>query len=68
VGDEDAKAFIISLILMQLQECRKSEVENHQLGVQHILLIEEAHRLLKNISSGSGEMCRSERCSRRVFL
>lgn len=55
VGDEDAKAFIISLILMQLQECRKSEVENHQLGVQHILLIEEAHRLLKNISSGSGE-------------
>lgn len=64
VGDEEAKAFIISIILMQLNECRKSDIisrkinnknANLQLEVQHIVIIEEAHRLLKNISSGSGE-------------
>lgn len=55
IGDEDAKAFIISIILMQIQECRKAEIKQHQLDVQHVLLIEEAHRLLKNIASGSGE-------------
>lgn len=64
VGDEEAKAFLISLILMQLNECRKSDIisrqlndknANLQLAVQHIVIIEEAHRLLKNIPSGSGE-------------
>ncbi|MCM1507918.1 MAG: DUF853 family protein [Ruminococcus flavefaciens] len=54
VGDEDAKAFIISLLLMQIQECRKVQ-DTVQLDLRHILLIEEAHRLLKNVSSGSGE-------------
>lgn len=54
VGDEDAKAFIISLLLMQIQECRKVQ-DTMQLELQHLLLIEEAHRLLKNVSSGSGE-------------
>lgn len=55
VGDEDAKAFIISLILMQVQEYRRSDETQHQLDVEHVLLIEEAHRLLKNIPAGSGE-------------
>lgn len=54
VGDEDAKAFIISLLLMQIQECRKVQ-DTVQLGLRHMLLIEEAHRLLKNVSFGSGE-------------
>lgn len=54
VGDEDAKAFIISLLLMQIQECRKVQ-DTVQLNLRHMLLIEEAHRLLKNVSSGSGE-------------
>ena len=40
---------------MQLQEFRRSDETQHQLGVEHILLIEEAHRLLKNIPAGSGE-------------
>lgn len=54
VGDEDAKAFIISILMMQIQECRKVQ-DTTQLGLRHMLLIEEAHRLLKNVSAGSGE-------------
>lgn len=54
VGDEDAKAFIIGLLMMQIQECRKMQ-DTTQLELRHMLLIEEAHRLLKNVSSGSGE-------------
>lgn len=64
VGDEEAKAFIISLILMRIQECRKSDVintkitkkgANLQRELQHLLVIEEAHRLLRNIPAGTGE-------------
>lgn len=54
VNDEDAKAFIISLLLLRIQECRKVQ-STSQLKLRHILLIEEAHRLLKNVSSGTGE-------------
>lgn len=55
VGDEDAKAFIISIILMQIQEYRKSQESHYQHQLKHLLLIEEAHRLLKNVPSGTGE-------------
>ena len=54
IGDDDVKAFIISMLLIQLVELRRQE-EDCQLGVKHLLLIEEAHRLLKNVQSGSGE-------------
>lgn len=54
VNDEDAKAFIISLLLLRVREYRKAQ-ETLQLELRHILLIEEAHRLLKNVSSGTGE-------------
>ena len=54
VGDEEAKAFVISLLLMQIQECRKVQ-DTMQLDLQHLLLIEEAHRLLKNVTGGTGE-------------
>ncbi len=54
VNDEDAKSFVISLLLLQIQECRKVQSTTQQ-SIRHILLIEEAHRLLKNISSGTGE-------------
>lgn len=54
IGDDDVKAFIISMLLIQLVELRRQE-EDCQLEVKHLLLIEEAHRLLKNVQSGSGE-------------
>ncbi|MBQ9227221.1 MAG: ATP-binding protein [Eubacterium sp.] len=54
IGDDDVKAFVISLLLIQLSEYRKQQTDC-QTGVRHLLLIEEAHRLLKNVQSGSGE-------------
>lgn len=54
IGDDDVKAFIISMLLIQLVELRRQEPDC-QLEVKHLLLIEEAHRLLKNVQSGSGE-------------
>ena len=54
IGDDDVKAFIISLLLVNLLEYRRIQPDS-QLEIKHITLIEEAHRLLKNVQSGSGE-------------
>ncbi len=54
IGDDDVKAFIISIILILLLEYRRQQPDS-QLELKHILLIEEAHRLLKNVQSGTGE-------------
>lgn len=54
IGDDDVKAFIISLLLIRILEYRRQQ-DDCQLEVRHLLFIEEAHRLLKNVQSGSGE-------------
>lgn len=54
IGDDDVKAFIISLLLIRVLEYRRQQ-EDCQLSIRHLLFIEEAHRLLKNIQSGTGE-------------
>ncbi|MBQ5823452.1 MAG: ATP-binding protein [Clostridia bacterium] len=54
IGDDDVKAFIISLLLIKVLEYRRQQ-EDCQLEIRHLLLIEEAHRLLKNVQSGTGE-------------
>lgn len=54
IGDDDVKAFIISLLLVQLSEYRRNQPDSKQ-KLRHLMLIEEAHRLLKNVASGSGE-------------
>ena len=54
IGDDDVKAFVISLLLISLLEIRRQQPDA-QLQVRHLLLIEEAHRLLKNVQSGTGE-------------
>ena len=54
IGDEEAKSFIISLLLVQIMEYRRLQPDS-QKSTRHILAIEEAHRLLKNLSSGTGE-------------
>ncbi len=54
IGDDDVKAFIISLLLIKVLEYRRQQ-EDCQLEVRHLLFIEEAHRLLKNVQSGTGE-------------
>lgn len=54
IGDDDVKAFIISLLLINILEYRRQQ-DDCQLEVRHLLFIEEAHRLLKNVQSGTGE-------------
>lgn len=54
IGDDDVKAFIISLLLIKVLEYRRQQ-EDCQLSIRHLLFIEEAHRLLKNVQSGTGE-------------
>lgn len=54
IGDDDVKAFIISLLLIRILEYRRQQ-EDCQLSIRHLLFIEEAHRLLKNVQSGTGE-------------
>ena len=54
IGDDDVKAFIISLLLIKISEYRRQQ-DDCQQEIRHLLLIEEAHRLLKNVQSGTGE-------------
>ena len=53
IGDDEEKAFIIGLIIARLYEYREIEgrLKGGNRGLQHVTLIEEAHRLLKKSSS-----------------
>ena len=54
IGDDETKSFVIGILLVQLYEYRKSCMTAGSRELSHILLVEEAHRLLKNVSP-SGE-------------
>lgn len=49
LGDDDTKSFVIGILMVQLYEYRKSETIGGQHDLKHVLMIEEAHRLLKNV-------------------
>jgi len=49
IGDNDDKAFLISLLLTFLYEHRVSEGLTNDLPVKHVTVFEEAHRLLGHI-------------------
>jgi hypothetical protein len=51
---DDEKAFLIGLVLIRLQEFREVEGPPKDNALQHVTLIEEAHRLLRNVSTESG--------------
>ena len=52
MGDDDDKAFVIGILLVQLVEFRRL----HGLGaLRHILVIEEAHRLLTNVARSQNQ-------------
>jgi Helicase HerA, central domain len=54
VGDDDEKAFLMGLLLTRLYEHRVVEGRKQAHSderLRHVLLIEEAHRLLQNIST-----------------
>ena len=53
VSDEE-KAFVIGLLLILLYEFNESRGLPQGDSIRHVTLIEEAHRLLKNTSTGPG--------------
>lgn len=52
LGDDETKSFVIGILLVQLYEYRKSQMTKGSKKLSHILMVEEAHRLLKNVSEG----------------
>lgn len=51
IGDDDDKAFLMGLILIRLAAFRRQQAQSNRL--QHLIIIEEAHRLLANVSKES---------------
>lgn len=53
IGNDDEKAFLIGLLLARLYDYRRLQAAEGKLTgkLQHVLVIEEAHRLLKNVST-----------------
>ena len=61
LGDDETKSFVIGILLVQLYEYRKSLMTKGAKKLSHILMIEEAHRLLKNVpESGEGGNTRAK--------
>ena len=61
MGDDETKSFVIGILLVQLYEYRKSQMTKGSKQLSHILMVEEAHRLLKNVSeSGEGGNTRAK--------
>ena len=56
LSDDADKAFALGLLIMYINEYRQvqKEIANTS-GLKHLLVIEEAHRLLKNVSSEHNE-------------
>ncbi|MFD3441115.1 ATP-binding protein [Streptomyces sp. NPDC058685] len=60
MGDDDDKAFMMGLLLIRLAEHRR--VQGDVEGLRHLLVVEEAHRLLAGASAGGrrGEEAESD--------
>ena len=56
LSDDADKAFSLGLLIIYVNEYRQIKKEVGQVkGLEHILVIEEAHRLLKNVSTETNE-------------
>jgi Helicase HerA, central domain len=53
IGNDDEKTFIMGLFLARLYEFRRLQAATGHIspGIQHLIVFEEAHRLLKNTST-----------------
>ena len=54
LADDSDKSFCVGLLVVFINEYRqvfKEKHTNEKLGLQHLLVIEEAHRLLKNVET-----------------
>ncbi|CAA9231953.1 MAG: Putative ATP-binding protein, partial [uncultured Chloroflexia bacterium] len=52
MGDDDDKAFVMGLFFVRLAEHRRAAGQAD--GLRHLLVIEEAHRLLSNVQQSNG--------------
>ena len=60
LGDDETKAFVTGLLMTQLYEYRKvQQLREPHHGLRHVLMIEEAHRLLKNVPETDAVRARS---------
>ena len=57
LSDDDDKAFLVGLLLTLISEYRQTEdpardpyAPRQESELQHLLVVEEAHRLLKNVA------------------
>lgn len=56
LADDADKAFSLGLLIILVNEYRQVKKETTEVnGLEHLLVIEEAHRLLKNVSSENNE-------------
>lgn len=56
LADDSDKAFALGLLIIYINEYRQVDKEiNNKKGLKHLLVIEEAHRLLKNVSTEKNE-------------
>ncbi len=53
MGDDDDKAFMMGLLFIRMYEHRRAEGESN--NFKHLLVIEEAHRLLSNVENRNSE-------------
>ena len=53
IGDDDEKAFLLGCILLKLAQHRQVQGQATD-GLRHVTLIEEAHRLLRNVPETMG--------------
>lgn len=60
LGDDDTKSFVIGILLVQLYEYRKGDRTAGGKSLKSVLMIEEAHRLLKNVPQSSGDNSRAK--------
>jgi hypothetical protein len=49
IGDDDEKAFVIGLLLIKVYEHLRAYGSTEGTNLQHVVVIEEAHRLLANV-------------------
>lgn len=60
IGDDDEKAFLLGCILLRLDQHRQTEGLTTS-GLRHVTLIEEAHRLLRNVPETTGSAAANPR-------
>lgn len=53
IGDDDTKSFVIGILMVQLYEYRKATLKGVRTDFNHLLVIEEAHRILKAVGTSS---------------